>query len=238
MIEIPELGDDFHRMWIELLGLAQAPPAPWVLIGAHMVAIHGWERGREQIRPSKDADILVDIRAVTDGTARIGEALVSRGYELESVSPEGIGNRFIRGNVIIDVLGPEGMGERADLRTVPGARTVRVPGGTQALHRKRDVDIKTGSKRGTLPVPNLLGALLVKVRAIEVDDQPEAQRRDVAFLLSLVEDPDPLEAELSKTERGWLRRHPYFADPTHGSYFGFPESADAAIAYRRLAGVQ
>jgi len=101
----------------------------------------------------------------------------------------------------------------------------------------REVDIRFGPRRGTLPIPSLLGAILVKVRAIDIDDQPEAQRRDVAFLLSLVEDPDPLGAELTKSERGWLRGHPYFADPTHESYVGIENPADAAIAFRRLSGI-
>lgn len=237
MIEIPDLGEQFHRMWVELSQLAAVPPAPWVLIGAHMVAIHGWQRGREPIRPSRDADVLVNTRAVADGTVKMSEALIDREYELDGISPEGIGHRFVREGVSIDVLGPDGLGERSRLRTVSGAHTVRVPGGTQALRRKEDVDVTSRSTRGTLPVPNLLGAILVKIRAIEVDDQPDAQRRDVAFLLSLVEDPDPLEADLTKSERGWLRRHPYLADPTDESYFGIGDPDDAAISFRRMSGV-
>lgn len=238
MIEVPDLGEQFHGMWIELIHLAAVPPAPWVLIGAHMVAMHGWQRGQEPIRPSRDADILVNARAIADGTARMSEALIDRDYKLDGISPEGIGHRFVREGVSIDVLGPDGLGERSDLRTVSGAHTVRVPGGTQALRRKQDVDVRSGSTRGTLPIPTLLGAILVKIRAIEVDDQPDAQRRDVAFLLSLVEDPDPLEVDLSKSERGWLRRHPYFADPANQSYFGIGDAADAAISFRRLSGIR
>lgn len=238
MIEIPDLGDEFHEMWIELIDLAVVQPAPWVLIGAHMVAIHGWERGREQIRPSRDADILVNARVIADATAKMSQALIDRDYKLDGISPEGIGHRFVREKVSIDVLGPEGLGERADLRTVSGAHTVRVPGGTQALRRNQDVDVRSRLTRGTLPIPTLLGAILVKVRAIEVDDQPDAQRRDVAFLLSLVEDPDPLGVELSKSERGWLRRHPYFADPTNESYLGIGDAADAAISFRRFSGIR
>lgn len=238
MIEIPDLGEQFHEMWIELVQLAAMPPAPWVLIGAHMVAIHGWKRGREPIRPSRDADILVNARAIADGTARMSEALIDRDYKLDGISPEGIGHRFVREGVSIDVLGPDGLGERSNLRTVSGAHTVRVPGGTQALRRKEDVDVSSRSKRGTLPIPTLLGAILVKMRAIEVADQPDAQRRDVAFLLSLVEDPDPLAVDLSKSERGWLRRHPYFADPSSESYIGISDSDDAAISFRRLSGIR
>jgi hypothetical protein len=235
VIEIPDLGDDFHRMWLELIGLAKSGQAPWALIGAHMVALHGWAQGREQIRPSRDADILVNARAVADGTARMSVALLELGYELEDVSPEGIGHRFVREGVSIDVLGPDGVGERADLQTVQGARTVRVPGGTQALRRKEDVEIRTRTQAGIVPVPNLLGAILVKVRAIEIDDQPEAQRRDVAFLLSLVEDPDAFASEVSQAERKWLRRHLYFSDPVDANYRGIEQAADAAIVYRRLA---
>lgn len=224
-------------MWRELLVLAKGRPAPWALIGAHMVALLGWERDREQVRPSIDADVLVDVRTVTDGTERLSGALVDRGFTLAAVSPNGVGHRFVREHVIIDVLGPDGIGERANLRTTGGARTVQVPGGSQALRRVRNLAIRTRSSRGSIPVPSILGAILVKVRAISVDDQPRAQRADVAFLLSLVEDPDPLVAELTTPERQWLRRCRYFGDPSDVSYRGIAEASDAATVYRRLADV-
>jgi hypothetical protein len=125
LIEIPDLGDDFHGMWEELIWLSDTAPAPWTLIGAHMVALHGWARGREQIRPSRDADILVNVRAVTDGTARLSQTLLDREYTFDGASPEGVGHRFVKEGISIDVLGPDGIGERADLRTVGGAHTVR-----------------------------------------------------------------------------------------------------------------
>ena len=43
MIDIPDLGESFLEMWRELLLLAEQAPAPWTLIGAHMVALHGWK---------------------------------------------------------------------------------------------------------------------------------------------------------------------------------------------------
>jgi hypothetical protein len=58
-------------MWLELIRLSKEQPAPWTLIGAHMVALHGWMRGRTPIRPSKDADILVNVRMVSEGTAAV-----------------------------------------------------------------------------------------------------------------------------------------------------------------------
>jgi hypothetical protein len=235
MIEIPDLGSEFHHMWEELIWLNESAPAPWTLIGAHMVALHGWARGREQIRPSRDADILVDVRTVTDGTVRLSEALLGRDYSFAGASPEGVGHRFTKGQISIDVLGPDGVGARADLRTVGGARTVRVPGGTQALQRSAATEVRSRATVGTVPVPSLLGALLVKIRAILVDDQPEAQRRDAAFLLSLVDDPEAHAADLSASERRWLGRHGYLADPEQECYRGIANAEDAAIVYRRLA---
>jgi hypothetical protein len=236
MVEIPDLGVDFHRMWEELIRLGEDPPAPWTLIGAHMVALHGWVRGQRQIRPSKDADLLVNVRTVADGIERISHALRARGYVLEGISPEGIGHRFIKEGVSVDILAPDGLSEKVKLLTVGGARTIGVPGGTQALKRSVQIEVRTRSTSGLVPVPNLLGALLVKVRAIQVDDQPEAQRRDTAFLLSLVDDPDTFADDLSRTERQWLRRHPYLADALDGCYRGIPRAEDAAIVFRRLAG--
>lgn len=237
MIIIPELGDDYHQLWVDLMRLSDEARVPWTLIGAHMVALHGWESGREPIRPSEDADVLVDVRAVAKGTERFSQALIQAGFELDGVTPQGIGHRFRHGPVQLDVLAPDGIGERASIRTIGKARTVEVPGGTQALRRSEDVDVRSRSKRGTVPRPNLLGALLVKVRAIAVDDAPDAQRQDVAFLLSLVEDPQPLIRDMSGRERTWLRRHRSFADQGSPCWAGIEAAEEGVLAYRRLADV-
>jgi hypothetical protein len=235
MVDIPDLGEGFYEMWQELLYLAENPPAPWTLIGAHMVALHGWKMGRKQPRASKDADILVNARVISNGTERVSEKLLSRGFSLDGVSPEGVGHRFVNGQVRFDVLGPDGLGSRTGLFTSSGARTVEVPGGTQALQRTEMVEIRLGKISGLIPVPNLLGSILVKVRAIAVDEQPEAQRGDVAFLLSLVDDPYPLDVEISNSERRWLRLHAEFSDSGCPNYRGITHAADAATVFRRLS---
>ena len=221
-------------MWAELTRLSQDPPAPWTLIGAHMVAVHGWIRGRTPIRVSKDADILVDVRVASGGTAAISKALVRDGYQLAERSPGGHGHSFAKGDVSFDVLAPDGLGRKARLLTVENLQTVAVPGGTQALHRSAPVDVRTRSLSGAVSLPNLLGAILVKVRAIDVDDEPQAQRSDVAFLLSLVEDPDELAMSCLPAEKGWLRKHPYFGDPQDACWDGILGAEDGSIIYRRL----
>jgi hypothetical protein len=96
------------------------------------------------------------------------------------------------------------------------------------------VEVRTRSVTGTVPLPDLLGAILVKVRAIDVDDVPDAQRTDLAFLLWLVEDPDELAKQCSIAERGWLRKHPYFGDPNGACWNGIIGAEDGAIVYHRL----
>ncbi len=99
-----------------------------------------------------------------------------------------VGQRFIRGRVKVDVLFPDGIGDRAR-EVLPGVRSVEVPGGTQALQRSDSIEVRVGPRAGAVHRPSLLGAILVKARIVGVDDLPDAQREDIAFLLSLVTDP-------------------------------------------------
>jgi hypothetical protein len=88
-----------------------------------------------------------------------------------------------------------------------------------------------------VPLPSLLGAILIKTRAIAVDDLPANQRSDLAFLCSLVEDPDEFVSLITPTERGWLRRHPYFGDSRHMCWNGIVGAESGANVYRRLANI-
>jgi len=84
-------------------------------------------------RPTLDADVLVDVRAMPGGLEVLARWLAGEGFELAGVSPDNIGHRFVSpaspgpGNVSVDLLAPEGLGERARVFTVPPARTVSVP---------------------------------------------------------------------------------------------------------------
>lgn len=233
-IEIPELGDQRHRLWCDLIDLAAAYPGAWTIIGAHMVALYGWGAG-VQSRPSEDVDVLVNVRLATSGTEQVSQFLRERDYELE-ITDSVLAHLFRRGAAQVDVLAPDGLSERANLQTLRPLRTVRVPGGTQALKRSSLVIVRSRGVEGALPLPNLLGAILVKVRAIEKDDLPDAQRGDVALLLQLVENPDELAEDLSRTEKKWLRRHEYFGDPDDPMWdrFAADRPEDSSLVFRRL----
>jgi hypothetical protein len=238
MIDLPR--GPLDALWARLLDLAVAHPDGWTLVGAQMVALHAYERGRQPPRGSTDADVLANVRAVADATERISDWLVAQRFRLDGVSVERVGHRFIDadGHVKIDVLAPDGFERRrARLTTVAPARTVCVPGGTQALHRTERLDVRIGDRLGRLPRPDLLGAILVKARAVEVDDVPEAQRGDLAFLLTLVPDPRALRDQLRGRERAWLRRRPELLDRAATCWRRLPpeDADDGRLALRILA---
>ncbi len=224
-------------MWEALIQLAQKAHRGWTLIGGQMVALHALERGAVAPRASLDADVLVDVRVIHDGTERFARLLLDEGFELERVNVEGIGHRFRRDPVRIDLLAPDGLGRRTSRKTAAFARTVMVPGGSQALHRSETVEITLATRRGALPRPNLLGAILLKARAVDVDDVPESQLSDLAFLLGLVDDPRAIASELSRTERGWLRDRRELLDRNHAVWEVQANPDDAHLALRILAGV-
>jgi hypothetical protein len=240
MIEIPVHDDAQRALWETLIDLDQRQPHGWTLIGAQMVALHGYEHGRTSPRRSRDADILVNVRVVQDGTRRLSDMLFTVGFALDGVDPEGVGHRFSRGEVVLDVLGPDGLREEtkhAMLRTVPPARTVSVPGGTQALERTERIAVRIGEIEGMVPRPSLLGAILIKARAVAIDDVPENQRQDLAFLCSLVGDPRAMADELSSSQRRWLRQRQELLNPSAEAWQALGTGADDALrAFRLLSG--
>ena len=224
-------SEDERRLWGTTVELAAAMPAEgWTLIGAQMVFIHAAAAGREPGRTSGDLDLLVDVRVVTSRIRDVAKRLLESGFRPE-VTIDGRGHRFRRGEDVVDLLAPDGTGSRTSLETVRGARTIAVPGGSQALRRtdRRPVDV-TGIGTTILPSPNLLGAVLLKARAIDAADDPDKHRRDLGLLLSLVADPVAVAADMSRQERNWLRRRTELLDPSHPAYRTIPEREDAATA--------
>jgi hypothetical protein len=51
--------------------------------------------------------------------------------------------------------------------------------------------------------PTLLGAMLLKARALPLHSKPEDQREDIITLLGLVDDPDAMRPSLTRAERPW-----------------------------------
>lgn len=197
-------GQDFE-LWATLIELCALLQGHWTLVGGQMVLLHAVENDVDLPRVSTDLDILVNARIVSRGVRGFVAAIERRGFALDGMSPDGIAHRYRRGGVSVDVLAPDGLGARPDLTTTPPGRTVQVPGGTQALARTQLVPVIFDGRVGMVPRPSLLGAIVSKAVAVNVDDVPDAQRSDLALLLSLVDDPLEMAAHLTSKDRQRLR---------------------------------
>jgi hypothetical protein len=235
----PEAG----RLWAKALELSEAfgPGEAWTLIGGLMVQLHGFEHG-SQSRPTRDIDVLGDSRRRPPMTERIADILIERGGEMEMppVTDEDLGYKFELDGEIIEILGSEGV--KNDLRTIGKHTTFQVPGGSQALKRTESVLVSLdGARAIELRRPSLLGAILIKARAV-AERRPEkfeSDRQDLIRLLSFVDDPRALarDEELKATESGWLRSIDGlldFRDPVVAELFPAADLTRAEQAYRLL----
>ena len=101
------------------------------------------------------------------------------------------------------MLAPDGLGKPA--MTSRQFRTIQIPGGSQALSRIERAALVIDGLRTEIFRPTLLGALLLKARALPIHSRPEDQREDLVQLLSLVTDPRAIASTMAATERRWLR---------------------------------
>ena len=234
-LRLPTLAGHDDELWDTLIELGELRPGEWTLIGGQMVFLHAIERGASPPRISTDLDVLVNARIAGRTVAAFAAGLEDIGFELDGISPDGIAHRYRRNRVTIDVLAPEGLGDRTDLTTTPPGRTLQVPGGTQALERTEMLPVSTTNRSGHVPRPSLLGAIVGKALAVRVDDVPDAQRLDLVFPLSVVEDPFAMADELTKTDRRRLRARKELIDGDHPVWNALDvESQDRARAALRL----
>lgn len=208
MISLPDMPEEQTASWLGLLELYEALPEHWTLIGGQLVHLHCAERGRFPERPTNDADTVIDVRADPTFLHTFTQALKKLGFRAAAVSPEGRQHRWKRGDASIDVLLPEGIGERARERLgATGSPTLSTEGGTQALHRSQVVAVTVAGRAGFVQRPNLVGALVVKAAAhTNVGDcDSRRHRRDFLALAGLVTASDFAGETLSKTDRRRLR---------------------------------
>ena len=135
--------------------------------------------------------------------------LTEAGFEQQQPGAEGIAHRFIRDEAVIDVLAPDNVGGRANLKLGFG-RTIAVPGATQALTRVGLVGVSIGDRRSVIRRPDLIGALVAKASAaLKITSQTAAERErhliDLDTLARMVGPRDRESAALTKSERRLLR---------------------------------
>ena len=160
---------------------------------------------------------------------------------MRSISADGLAHRYTRSAeprpVVIDVLAPEGLGERADLTTTPPGRTIEVPGGTQALSRTESITVVHEGRSGTIPRPTLLAAIVAKAAATALPG-PDRHYRDLALLCALVGDPFELVDQMTRKDRQRLRLAGKLLDDTDPVWPLLPATirSGGQIAYGVLHG--
>lgn len=236
MIELVPRDDAERRLWAATLDLAELLDGlPWTLIGAQMVMLHAFEAGVVPGRTTGDLDFLLDVRAYVGATTEATRRLEEAGFQGTGLTPDGVAHRFRRDDVIVDVLVPEGLGHRASRETFGGGRTIEVRGGTQALRRTESVEVALDGRNGNLRRPGLLGAVLLKARAVSAAAGEAAKHRnDFAFLLGLIPDPRLLAEDLTDPERSWLRTRGELNDQTHSAWRAAVRPDDAYLAFQIL----
>ena len=216
------------RLWVtlrEVCGLFAG--LEWVLVGGMMVKVLEAEHGRVMPVTTIDIDALIDVRAMLrgQGTREAVRRLKTAGFVPFEPDRETV-HRFTRDDDIVDVLVPDGIGDRADIVTEPPATTFRTPGGSRALQQRRSLLITSGSDTFNVPVPDLGGALVIKARAAtNARTSRSKHQRDLARLLVLVEHPYDLRETLTMTERQHLRRHRALTEPNHDAWSELPDDS-------------
>ena len=205
MIVLPAMPEEQTASWLALLELYDVLAQGWTLIGGQLVHLHCAERGQFPERATNDADTVVDVRADPTILHTFTKALTDLGFRSAGISAEGRQHRWVRDKASLDVLLPEGIGERASAREgVTGSPT---QGGTQALARSEVVAVTVDGREGFVRRPNLVGALVVKAAAhTNVGDHDlRRHRRDFLVLAGLITASDFGNEQLSKKDRQRLK---------------------------------
>jgi hypothetical protein len=156
-VTVPAAQGSLDGAWRLLLALANEPSAPrWVLIGGLLVELHAHEHAVAPPRLTNDADVLVDVRASPRGIPVMTRWLIDYGLQPELPGPDGVAHRFRRRDgVTVDLLAPDHVGQRANLTTIPPARTIEAVAGTLLATHAEPVRVTYRKDQGLLERPTL-----------------------------------------------------------------------------------
>ena len=242
-IVVPAAQGALDGAWRLLLALAGEPSAPrWVLIGGLLVELHAHEHAAAPPRITDDADVLVDVRTSPDGLPVMAKWLITQGLELDTPDPEGVAHRFRRADgVTVDLLAPDHVGQRANLSTVPPARTIQAVAGSRLARSAQPARVTYRDMQGIIQRPAVPVTIVGKYRAYRNDHSTRPAERhltDVVFLLSLVGEPRRAASELVGSDHKYLQRLQAELQPEHHAWKSLAEPADAQAALRLMTRVQ
>jgi len=206
---MPPLTGTLDGLWDVILDLAEnLPPMSWELVGGQMVMAHGLAAGRTPTRASHDIDVLGNLITSSKALLTAVAAVRELGFEPEPSMGGKRLHRFVRtkDNQAIDILAPDHSPPGWKPTTVPPLQTIQIAGGNQALQRLQVITVTKGGHTTDVPVPSVLGSLILKAAAYQVDSRErERHAADAAFLVSLISDPLDLAGQLKGSDRKRLR---------------------------------
>lgn len=149
MTILPAMPPEQTASWHGILDLYEHLDSGWTLIGGQLVHLHCAARGQFPVRPTNDIDAVIDVRADPQILHTFTKALTDLGFVSAGITGEGRQHRWRREQASIDVLLPEGAGERASRRPgVTGSPTLPTEGGTQALRRSATLPVVVDGRAG------------------------------------------------------------------------------------------
>jgi hypothetical protein len=199
--ELPRLSGGTDRtLWPGLITLVQQLPAEHVVIGGVMVYLHGAVKAQTPNRVTHDVDVLFDLEIAPGSLQEAVKVLGRLDYAVDPASPDESTHRYRKASgETVDILAPAGLWPKPDLTTTPPGRTIEVFGGKSALQHRVLIDVRYDGESATVPVPDLPRALSMKCiafgqhqRSRPADSFTSRHLDDIAFLTSLIEDPDEL----------------------------------------------
>lgn len=229
-VNMPAMPEYQVASWHALMDLHESLPGRWTIVGGQMVHLHCAERGTFPVRPTDDADALLDVKAHPSVLEDFTAGLVKSGFK-PLTSGSGHQHRWRKGEAQVDVLISDKLGERKTYLTIAGAPTVGTPGAALVLNRSEDLDIEIAGRTGTVRRPTLLGSLVAKAAAHTVGDGTDRHRQDFAVLASMLRANDLRDVHLTTGERKYLTR---MLAATHADPVALDLSPDVRNGLARL----
>ena len=195
------------RLWSLVAELAnRLEPKSWVLIGGQMVALHVHLAGGVPRRTTTDVDIVADILTDRNAFHACKAVALDMGLEAQpSITGKNL-HRFSGPAGHLDLMVPDHLPTNLT-RQFTRPTPVPVAGGQRALDRRMVAHIDTEAGPASIPLPDLVGAIVIKARAARSDARDRNRHHtDIAQLAAIIDDPIDLCESLDTKEKRYLRR--------------------------------
>jgi hypothetical protein len=186
-------SDGVQPPWPQMIEIVQAiSHTQWTLVGGLMVQLHAAYAGVQVTRTTRDIDMILHIETGAATFSGVRHELERLGYALREPIGKGPIHRFSRGDrdaETIDVMVADHLSPNRHPKAL-GRRVFAVPGGTSALNKTVNCEVKTEVGVVMLSIPDVLGALVLKGAAY-IEDSRDRERHidDAAILACAVTDP-------------------------------------------------